>query len=174
MEKEDKKESRFQGYAKECEKICKLIDEGPNGSVIENSTDSLSRLITLCSFMRGTSCLRDYVHDLLAAGVIGGFPRQLLINVAKGEYGIFELPAAKEFERKQILVDQPIAIKTAIRLGANEKAKRLNERLQCWKEEFEKLYGEPAHKGVDMEDLSRHLQMISGGWEKDASGESSS
>ena len=151
----------------ECEEICKLIDEGPNGSVDKIGADLLSRLITLCSFMPGTSCLRDYVHDLLAAGVIGGFPRQLLINTAKEEYGIFELPAAKEFERMQILINQPIAIKNAFKLGDKDRGKRLLRRLRRWQTEFEKVYDEPVHQGVNMKQLSRHLQLIGGDPTKD-------
>ncbi|MDE1919627.1 MAG: hypothetical protein KGH56_02910 [Patescibacteria group bacterium] len=152
-------ESRPERFAGEFEAIFRLIGEGPlNESSAENGKGAISRLLTLCSLMRGTDTLKAYVRELLMTGMLTGFPQHLLVCVGKGEFGVFDLPVAREFERLQILVNQPVAMRIALAAGEKKKARKLHRRLVRWREQFEKLYGEPVGKGIDMSVLQKQLE----------------
>ncbi|TSC76741.1 MAG: hypothetical protein G01um101429_1131 [Parcubacteria group bacterium Gr01-1014_29] len=146
---------RAKRYARELEALCE--DEGSEGSGTGNQAD-ISRLLTLCSLMHGTDAFREYVRDLLMDGILTGFPKLLLVHVKKGEFGIFDLPVAMEFERMQILFGQPRAISIALAAGEKKRARKLYRRLVRWRVQFEKLYGECAEKGVGREARKKELE----------------
>ena len=151
---------RAERYATELEALC-VSGEGLEESIAENQADSISRisrLLTLCSLMHGTDAFREYIRELLMTGMLTGFPKLLLVHVEKGEFGIFDLPVAMEFERIQILFKQPTAIRIALAAGEKKRARKLYRRLFRWKAQFEKLYGEPAEKGVDGEAHKKELE----------------
>lgn len=152
--------SRTERYAKELEDICRLIEKGPNESTVENETDPIPRLLTLCNFIKGTDVLKEYVRELLMTGVTTGFPQRLLVNSKKGAFGLFNQPLTEQFERMQILVNQPIAMKIALRLGEKKRARQLYRRIQLWRKEFEKKYGEKVEYGIDMCELERQLKYL--------------
>lgn len=154
--------SRAERNAKELEAICKLIDEGPNESTVKSDKDPLSRLITLCSMTGGTDSLRDYIRELLLTGMIRGLPQRLLVYAGKGKFGVFDSPIAREFERKQILINQPIAITIALAFGEKKRASQLLRRIQRWKGQFEKLYGEEVTEGINKKELARELEFLKG------------
>ncbi len=152
--------SRTERYAKELEDICRLIEKGPNESTVENETDPIPRLLTLCNFIKGTDVLKEYVRELLMTGVMTGFPQRLLVNSKKGAFGLFNQPVTEQFERMQILINQPIAMKIALRFGEKKRAHQLYRRIHRWKKEFEKKYGKKVEAGIDMKELDRQLNYL--------------
>lgn len=128
--------------------LYKRIREGLAEHSTETEADILSELLTLCNSIRGTELLKEHVRDLLMAGTLTGFP-----------IGIFDSCVAKEYERNQILIYQRMAIRIALKLGEKKKARQLYRRQQRWKEQFEKLYEEPASTGCSKKELVRHLRL---------------
>lgn len=153
------KESRREQYAAELKAVCELIDEGPSKSSVGDEKGHLSRLITLCSMVGGTESLRDHLRNMLMTGMMHGLPKHLLIDPEKGP---------KEFERKQILVNQLFAIQIALALGYKKRAKKIARCRERWRRQFKEVYGEPVESGVNMEELARDLKSLKGTRSKDS------
>ncbi|TSC70094.1 MAG: hypothetical protein G01um101449_446 [Parcubacteria group bacterium Gr01-1014_49] len=107
----------------------------------------------LCALLRGTDTLREYLLELFSASQLRGVSRVLVEDVAKGNLG---LPMVREFERKQILVDQPLALHIALAKGEKGKARKLQHRLARWRVQFQEVYGEPPETGANRSVLKRH------------------
>lgn len=146
--------------AKELEAICEVSEERMVASMQSNEDSPLARLRTLCSLIRGTDSLKEYVLELLETNTVQGFPRQLLVRAEKGEFGIFDLPVAQQFERYQILIAQPAEMEKCLQSRDKSRAAELCSRIKRWKMQFEKLYEEPVESGVSKKELTRHLRHI--------------
>lgn len=153
-------------YACELKQLCSLLAEGPKG--FENrDQDPISRIVTLCNFIDGTNCLREFIQELLMTGMAANLPDQMQIFIRQSieqspdkELGLFSEPVIKEFERLQILVQQPLAVKFALLLNRKKKAGRLLRRIPRWWRQFEEKYGEPPHAGVNIKTLERDLGFV--------------
>jgi len=111
----------------------------------------------LSSMLRGTDTLQKYLLEMFSAGQLEGVSRVLIEDVAKGNIG---LPMVQQFERKQILVDQPLALHIALAKGEGKKARALRHRLARWRVQFQKVYGEPPETGVNLSVLERHTARV--------------
>lgn len=138
-------ETREERYTRELRTVCALIGKG------KGDKDSLPWLSTLCNLVRGTDSLRWYLAELLKSGVSG-------VELPEYLSGIYYPNAAREFERKKILIDLPVAMRISAAHGEKKRARRLFRRIQTWEKEFEKQYGQKAANSAKMTELERELK----------------
>lgn len=150
--------------AEELEALCEAISKDP----MRSDKDSCGQLRTLCRLTLGTESLKEHIQELLESLLktnrLKRLPRLLLVNVEKKSFGLFNHQLAqeqiKEYERIQILIKQPIGIRKALQRGDTEKATYLRLRTERWKEQFEKLYGEPVDHEVNTETVTQEINRL--------------
>lgn len=149
-----------QQRAEELEAICKEIVRRSRlkKRFVSDDGNSHDRLRSLCNLIHGTDELKDYVFELLESGELKGFPRLLFIAAAKGLFGLFDLLTTKQYERLQILYNQPAAIEKALQSGDWLKAARLQERNKRWKRQFEKHYKESVFNKCTRTELLQDIK----------------
>ncbi len=154
-------DNRAKRYAEEVEAICRLASEGPGDVAIEEVTDPISRLLTLCNLIPGTDSLKEYLRIFLSSGGVREFPRHIHIDVDKGAYGLFTQSLVQQFELMQILIHQPVNIDVTLKSGDKDSAKKLYRRLKRWKNQYERKYEEKVAHGINMSAIEKELKRVS-------------
>ena len=139
-----------------------MIRENGGQITAQNDEERLAELRTLCALIPGTPVFHEYILGLLDTGELqpGGALEFFFVNAARGEYGVYTPPVAREFERILILSELPRKISEAGNRGDEQRINQLEELIDRWAESFEGKYQQRVDQGVSLEALRQHLCRI--------------
>ena len=158
----DTRTSRAKRSAERLEEICAKICDNGGQITAQNNEERLAELRTLCALIPGTPVFREYILGLLDTGELqlGGALEFFFVDAAKGKYGVYVPPVAREFERIMILIELPHKMSEAGKRGKKRRVRRLKELTDRWAKSFEEKYQQPVDEGVSPEALKQYLQHL--------------